>query len=103
MIMPAKRSIPGPVKAAIAACDQMELFLKICFEGSVVIRIIAALIRNVRVILKEIFKQSVSRRMLKQWLELVKEHTQKVSVSIYEGSSVLNALERALANSKLIG
>lgn len=106
-MLPTKSSISieyilGLVRAAIIVCDQVELSLKTCFEGSTVIIIAAAEVRNACAILKEMFRQSVSRRMLKQWLVLIKEYAGKVSISIYEGSSVLGALERALANSKLI-
>ena len=59
--------ISGFVKETILVCDQLELSLKACFEGSAAILIIAAALRSACAIPEEIFKQSVSRRMLKRW------------------------------------
>lgn len=106
-MLPIKSSVligcmSGFISSTIGGFDQAELSLKTRFEGSIAIRMAAAAVRNADVISKEIFNQSVFRKIMKQLLAHVKEYTQKASVSIYEGSSVLSALDRSLANSKCI-
>ncbi len=86
------------VSALISACNSLDSYCKKCFQTAWVSRIIIAAGRRLRAILIIMFRQSVLARVLRQWLVILIKYAEIVSVNIYEGSIVLDALERALVN-----
>ena len=87
------------VHAISSICDHFDSYFKACYQDAWIMRLRLGVGRRFR---KEAIKASVFVRIAEEFLGPLTERVNAVLVSAYEGSRVLNALELALANSKLI-
>ena len=90
------------VHAASSICDHLDSYFRACYQEAWVTCVLVGMGRRFRAVIQAMCRQSVFVRIAEQLLGSLAERVKVILVSSYEGSRVLSALERALANSKLI-